>query len=489
MTMLPAEGRSRLRSIARRTMLEWGLLPEFSRDVLHETAAVDDAVPSATGDVRDLRALLWVSIDNDTSRDLDQLTVAESLPHARTKVLVAIADVAATVKRGSAIDQHAATNTTSVYTAAQMYPMLPERLSTDLTSLGPGVDRLAIVLEMTVTDDGRTVASDVYRALVHNHAKLAYNATAAWLEGAGPAPAPLEAVPGLHEQVRLQSRVAQSMRTVRFERGALALETIQAEPVFDGDVLSDLLQSTGNIAKQLIEDFMIGANGVTVTFLAKRGFPSIRRVLPPPERWSRIVDLAAALDEILPPVPNAAALEEFLVRRRAADPSRFPDLSLSVVKLLGRGEYVLELPNWPTPGHFGLAVKDYTHSTAPNRRYPDLITQRLVHAALDGVAVPYSNDELGALALHCTAQEDNAAKAERRVAKSAGALLLSSRIGQRFDAIVTGAAAKGTWVRVGHPAIEGKLVEGAAGLDVGDRVAVRLVSTDVERGFIDFARA
>jgi VacB/RNase II family 3'-5' exoribonuclease len=481
--------RIQLRRIAHRAMIARGLLPDFSPAALKEVSALEESPLTSDGTLRDLRGMLWASIDNDDSRDLDQLTVAEPGTDGSTKVLVAIADVAATVKRGSAIDDHAATNTTSVYTAAQMYPMLPERLSTDLTSLGEGADRLAIVLEMTVGGDGRVAAFDVYRAIVRNQAKLAYNAVAAWLEGKGDAPAKLAAVPGLEAQVQLQSRVAQSMRSLRHEHGALGLETIQARPVFEGDALEDLLADEDNLAKQLIEDFMIGANGVTVHYLAKRGLPSLRRVLRSPERWARIVDLASALGETLPVEPSALALEAFLISRRAADVARFPDLSLSVIKLLGRGEYVLELPGHEAQGHFGLAVKDYTHSTAPNRRFPDLITQRLLHAAIDGTPPPYGIDELGELARHCTEQEDNATKVERRVAKSAGALLLSSRIGERFDAMVTGASVKGTWVRIARPAIEGKVVRGFDGMDVGDRVKVELLSTNVERGFIDFVRA
>ena len=481
--------RARLRSIAHRAMIDGGFLPDFSPEALKEMSALHEIPLRAQASLRDLRSLLWASIDNDDSRDLDQLTVSAAGVNGGTTILVAIADVAATVKRGSAIDRHAAANTTSVYTAAQMFPMLPERLSTNLTSLGEGADRLAIVLEMTVGADGRVASSDVYRAIVRNHAKLAYNALAAWLEERAGAPPRIAAVSGLDAQLRAQDRVAQSMRALRHEHGALGLETIEAQPVFEGDALTDLLPDEDNRAKQVIEDFMIGANGVTARYLKEHGFPSLRRVLRSPERWPRIVELAATLGETLPSVPSAPALEAFLVARRAADPSRFPDLSLSVVKLLGRGEYVLEVPGQSTQGHFGLAVRDYTHSTAPNRRYPDLVTQRLLHAALDGETCPYSVDELGALARHCTEQEDNANKVERRVAKSAAALLLVSRIGERFDAIVTGASAKGTWVRISRPAVEGKVVRGFDGLDVGDRVMVELESANVERGFIDFVRA
>ncbi len=469
-------------------MLERGFVPDFSPAALREMSELHESVIVPDDSLRDLRALLWASIDNDDSRDLDQLTVTAPDASGATKVLVAIADVAATVKRGSAIDQHAAANTTSVYTAAQMFPMLPERLSTNLTSLGEGADRMAIVLEMIVGADGRVSSSAVYRAVVRNHAKLAYNALAAWLGGEAAAPPRIDAVPGLAAQLRVQDRVAQTMRGLRHEHGALGLETLEARPIFEGDALTDLLPDEDNRAKQIIEDFMIGANGVTAHYLSERGFPSLRRVLRSPERWPRIVDLAAALGKTLPPAPSARALEAFLVARRAADPTRFADLSLSVVKLLGRGEYVLELPGGSTQGHFGLAVRDYTHSTAPNRRFPDLITQRLLHAALAGAPVPYSADELSALASHCTLQEDNANKVERRVAKSAAALLLTSRVGERFDAMVTGASAKGTWVRIARPAVEGRVVRGYEGLDVGDRVTVELTSANVERGFIDLVR-
>jgi VacB/RNase II family 3'-5' exoribonuclease len=479
--------RNDLRTIARRAMLQRGLLPDFSPAVLAETAAIA-AAPAAEPSVRDLRGLLWASIDNDDSRDLDQLTVAEPLADGATKILVAIADVDALVAKDSAIDGHARTNTTSVYTAAAVFPMLPERLSTDLTSLAEGRERLAIVIEMTVAADGTVTGSAIHRALVLNHAKLAYAGVAAWLEGTAPAPPRLAAVTGLDEQLRIQDRVAQAMKRLRHEHGALTLETVEACAVFDGDVLADLRADEKNRAKELIEDFMIGANGVTARYLQAHGLPSLRRVLRSPARWDRIVELAAQNGEQLPRQPDARALEAFLEQRRQADPAGFPDLSLAVVKLLGAGEYVLELPGQTSDGHFGLAVKDYTHATAPNRRFPDLVTQRLMKAALAARPAPYENGELSTLARHCTEQEDNAAKVERQVRKSAAALLLASRVGERFDAIVTGASDKGTWVRIFHPPVEGKVMRGAHGLDVGDRVRVELVATDVERGFIDFVR-
>jgi exoribonuclease-2 len=469
-------------------MLQRGLLPDFSDAVLRELSQFQRAAVASGSGVQDLRAPLWCSIDNDDSRDLDQLSVAEALPDNKVRVLIAVADVDSIVKKASAIDGHASANTTSVYTAGGTFPMLPERLSTDLTSLGEGVERLAIVTDMTVASDGTVVAGDMYRAAVVNKAKLAYDSVAAWLDGAGAAPAPLAAVKGLDENLRLQDRIAKAMRSTRLAHGALQLQTLEARPVYEGETLVDMAADVRNRAKDLIEDFMVAANGVSARFLDKRGFASLRRVLKTPERWDRIVQLALQLGTHLPETPDAAALDAFLQSRQKADPERFPDLSLSVVKLLGPGEYALELPGQVPDGHFALAVRDYTHSTAPNRRFPDLITQRLLKAALAGSPAAYSNAELGALAAHCTLQEDNAKKVERQLRKSAAALLLSPRIGQQFDGIVTGASDKGTWARIASPMAEGKVVQGFQGLDVGDHVHVKLVHTDVARGFIDFVK-
>ena len=479
---------TRLRSIARRAMLQRGLLPDFSAAAVAEANAAQASGGAGTH-IHDLRGLLWASIDNDDSRDLDQISVSEPAVDGAVKILVAVADVGATVRRDSAIDEHAKTNTTSVYTAAEIFPMLPEKLSTDLTSLAEDEDRLAVVIDMVVGDDGSIRKSDVYCAVVRNRAKLAYNAVAAWLDGIAPVPPRIAAVAGLDAQLRAQDRVAQTMKALRHQHGALSLETIETRAVFDADVLSDLRPDEPNRAKQLIEEFMIAANGVTAKFLEAKGLPSLRRVLRSPERWARLVEIAAESGERLPSAPNARALEEFLASRRRTDPERFPDLSLSVIKLLGRGEYVVQLPAAAVEGHFGLAVNDYTHSTAPNRRFPDLITQRLLKAAIAGEPMPYDEEQLQALARHCTEQEDNATKVERQVRKSAAALLLASKIGERFDGIITGASGKGTWVRISHPSVEGKIVNGFEGLDVGDRVRVKLVRTDVELGFIDFARA
>jgi exoribonuclease-2 len=367
--------------------------------------------------------------------------------------------------------------------------MLPERLSTDLTSLGEQRERLAVVVEMVIGADGSVTSSVIYRALVYNRAKLAYNSTGAWLEGHRPASRRVAAVPGFDEQLRLQDRVARALKERRHQHGALSLDVIETQSVFDGDSLTDLRAEEKNRAKELIEDLMIAANEVTARYLDRRGFPSLRRIVRSPERWPRIVHLAADMGERLPEAPDARALEEFLIRRKQADPARFPDLSLSVIKLMGRGEYIVERPGQAPPGHFGLAVGDYTHATAPNRRFADLITQRLLKAAIAGQPVPYGPETLDALARHCTEQDDNASKVERQVRKSAAALLLRPRIGQEFDAIVTGAADKGTWVRIMQPPVEGKLVHGFQGLDVGDRVRVKLTSTDVDRGFIDFVRS
>jgi VacB/RNase II family 3'-5' exoribonuclease len=480
--------RALLQSIARRAMVERGLLPDFSPEALNELERITASAETTEETTRDLRDLPWCSIDNDDSRDLDQLTVAETMPKDSVRIMVAIADVDAIVRKGSAIDAHARQNTTSVYTAAETFPMLPEKLSTGLTSLNYETDRLAVVIEMVIAGDGALQASDIYGAVVRNHAKLAYNSVAAWLEGNGPVPEGINAVAGLDENLRIQDRVAQSMKDFRHMHGALNLETIEARPVFDADYLRGLEVENKNRAKDIIEDFMIAANGVTARYLASRTFPSLRRVVHTPKNWDRIRELASESDFTLSPKPDPRALEKFLLKAKKDDPIRFPDLSLSVIKLLGPGEYIIEFPGDSSEGHFGLAVKDYTHSTAPNRRYPDLITQRLLKAALAEHPVPYDNDELKYLAQHCTEEEDAVKKVERQVEKSAAALLLESRIGERFDGIVTGAASKGTWVRLLQLPVEGKLVQGFKGMDIGRRIRVQLIHTDVERGFIDFKK-
>lgn len=477
-----------LRRIAFRVMRERGLLPEFSPEALAETNRIAGPADCGEASKHDLRGLIWCSIDNDDSRDLDQLTVAEALPGGKTKVLVAIADVDVLIKKGSAIDEHAKCNTTSVYTGAEIFPMLPEKLSTDLTSLNFDSDRRALIVEMVFGQGGSLLNSDIYEAAVRNHAKLAYNSVAAWLENNGPMPQKIGEVNGLEENLKLQDRVAQSLKALRHLHGALDLETIEARPVFDGDELKDLAAEKKNRAKTIIEDFMIAANGVTARYLKSKKFPSLRRVVRVPKRWNRIVELALERGQVLPETPDSKALEQFLTSAKAADPVGFPDLSLSVVKLLGRGEYVVEMPGADVTGHFGLAVKDYTHSTAPNRRYPDLITQRLLKAAISERSEPYSGSELDVIAKHCTQAEDAAEKVERQIRKSTAAMLLESRIGEKFDAIVTGASEKGTWVRLLHPPVEGKLESGFESMDVGQKLRVQLMHTDVERGFIDFKK-
>lgn len=468
-----------------------GLLPAFSPQALQEAEAARHTTPERSADIRDLRQLTWFSIDNNDTRDLDQLSVAEPLHGGAARLLVAVADVDWLVRPGGAVDDHAGTNTTSVYTAAGIFPMLPEILSTDLTSLHENQERLAVVVDMRVAADGTVAESSIYRALVLNHAKLTYDAVSAWLDGDGPAPAQMASVPGLEEQLRLHDVLAGKLRQWRQSRGALNVNTISARPVFKDGQLVDLQPDEKNRAKDLIADLMIATNGATARFLVDQGFPSIRRFLQSPRRWDRIVLLAAGHGAELPASPDALALDRFLSARRAADPTGFSDLSLAVVKLLGSGEYAAApaTANGANGlGHFGLAINDYAHSTAPNRRFPDLVTQRLIKAALAGEASPYSAGQLTAIAQHCTLQEDNASKVERQVLKAAGAYLLHGRIGEVFDAIVTGAAAKGTFVRISSPLLEGRVVRGFEGLDVGDTARVRLLAVDAEKSFIDFER-
>ena len=481
-------GKGLLERIARRVMTERGFLVDFSEAAINEVENIPQVDWGEKSPLKDLRHLLWASIDNDDSLDLDQLTVVETLPDQTVRILVAVADVDALVKKNSAIDEHARQNTTSVYTAGRIFPMLPEKLSTDLTSLNYQEDRPVIVIEAVISDGGEMQRSDIYRALVRNHAKLAYNSVAAWLEGKGPMPEAVAVVPGLAENLRIQDRVTQQLRGLRHEHGALDLQTLESRPVFAGDKIQDLRADTKNRAKEMIEDFMIAANNAAARFLHGKKVPSLRRMVRSPKRWDRIVEIAAQRHSQLPPSPDSRALSSFLAAQKTADPLRFPDLSLSVIKLLGPGEYVVEFPEETAPGHFGLAVKDYTHSTAPNRRFPDLTTQRILKAALDGSPMPYSRAELVELARHCTEKENDASKVERLVAKSAAAMLLSSRIGDQFDAMCTGAANKGTWVRIFDPPVEGRLVHGYEGVDVGNRIRVQLIRTDVEKGYIDFKK-
>ncbi|HMC76392.1 MAG TPA: RNB domain-containing ribonuclease [Vicinamibacterales bacterium] len=480
-----------LERIARSAMVTYGLEPDFPPAALAQLAATPDDARrhgGADGGLRDLRDLPWSSIDNDDSRDLDQLEVCVGDQDAPARVLIAIADVDALVQKDSPLDRHAALNTTSVYTPAIIFPMLPPALSTDLTSLNQDQDRAAMVIDMTIDGGGAIVASDVYRALVRNKAQLAYHAVADWLEGSGPPPPAMTRVPGLEAQVRRQDAIAARLRDRRADEGALEFARSELKPVVDGDGVSELRTETTNRAKSIIENFMVAANGITVRFLTERGFATIRRIVRSPERWARIVDLASQHGGSLPGSPDAPALQQFLRDRRAAEPDTFQDLSLAIIKLLGRGEYVAESAAEPS-AHFALATGTYSHSTAPNRRFPDVVIQRLLKAAIAKRPAPYQLPELRRLADHCTKQEDAANKVERLTGKAAAALWLTPQIGKTFDAIVTGAGPKGTWVRLVPTPVEGRLERGFEGLDVGDRVRVRLVSTDPRRGFIDFARA
>jgi VacB/RNase II family 3'-5' exoribonuclease len=486
----PTSDRSRLRAIAFRAMRDRGLDPDFPAEAIAQAEAAPEIPPPGPVEPRDLRAMLWCSIDNDDSRDLDQLSVAEPGKDGRITVRVAIADVDAQVPKDSPIDRYAALNTTSVYTPAMVFPMLPMRLSTDLTSLNQGEDRAALVVEMHVAPDGGLETHEVYRALVRNHAKLTYRSVGAWLGDQGPVPQAAAAISGLVGLLELQAEAARRLSERRHEMGALEFDRLEASVEFDGETLRDVRADEPNPAKALIENFMIAANGINAKFLDDHGVPSIRRVVRQPKRWSRIVEIAAAAGGHLPATPDPQALAQFLKSSHQSQPDRFADLSLSVIKLLGRGEYVVDLPGQDPPGHFGLAVQDYAHSTAPNRRYPDLITQRLIKAVLAGQPAPYTTAALERLAAHCTQQEDNANKVERQVDKSAAALLMASRVGQSFSAIVTGASPKGTFVRVFSPPVEGMLAHGEIpGVDVGDRLQVKLDRVDVERGFIDFSRS
>jgi exoribonuclease-2 len=467
-----------------------GFEPEFSSAVMREVRSLDDPSdnPLPAG-CHDLRGLPWSSVDNRESRDLDQIEVAERLPDGSIRIRIGVADVGSLVQLGSAADVHAAANTTSVYTGVAVFPMLPERLSTDLSSLNEGEERLAVVIEFAVTADGALANPSVYRALVHNKAKLVYDDVGMWLDGKGPTPRAIAASRALDDQLRMQDEAAQRLRRARSIAGALDFESVEARPVVVNGKVVDLAVDRRNRARDMIEDFMVAANRSVATYLLERGSPSLRRVVREPKRWDRIVALAADVGEKLPDKPDNVALSEFLARRRAADPEHFADLSLSVVKLLGPGIYVLErrLGDRRQAGHFGLAVADYVHSTAPNRRFADLVTQRMLRAAESGGAQPYSHDELIEIAKRCTERGEAARKVERTMRKVAGASMLAERVGESFAAIVTASSAKGIYARVLNPPVEGRIVRGGRGLDVGDTVRLKLVVADPVRGYIDFA--
>ena len=466
-----------------------GFQPDFPPEAQKQLADIRAHLPQLTPSdkVRDLRTLLWSSIDNDTSKDLDQIEVAERLPNGDVKVMIGIADVDAFVANDSPIDQHAERETTSVYTGVSIFPMLPNELSTGASSLLENGDRPAVVTEFVVNTGGSISSSNVYRALVRNKAQLTYHAVGAWLEGTAAAPPKVAASSDLQAQLKLQDDVAQALRKLRFEHGALNLDTNEALPVVLNEQVIDVVNQGKNRATELIEDFMIAANGVVARLLEK--VSSLRRIVKTPDHWDGIVRLAAAQGEKLPAEPDSKALNNFLLKRKAADPDHFADLSLAVIKLIGPGEYVLERPGEPAQGHFGLAVQDYTHSTAPNRRFADVVTQRLIKALLDGKSGPYSDNDLAAIASNCTEKGDAARKVEREMSKRLAAIAMSHRVGETFDAIITGTTPKGTFVRVMQPHIEGLLAQGAQGLHVGDKLRAKLVRTDPQHGFIDFAKA
>ncbi len=478
-----------LRAAAHQEMLAEGFQPDFSAQAVQQVKALEaQGAPKAANGMRDLRSMLWSSIDNDTSRDLDQAEVAERV-RGGIRVMVAIADVDAAVPVDSPIDKHAAYETTSVYTGVQTFPMLPEELSTDLTSLNENADRLAVVVEMVVAGDGAISSPAVYRALVRNQAQLTYNGVGPWLESTAAPPPKVAASSDLAAQLKLQDEAAQILGEARQKMGALSLDRVEAEAVVsDRGEVQGINTRKKNRASDLIENFMVAANGVMARALQDAKVSSIRRVVKTPERWPRIVELAAQHGETLPAEPDSGALNEFLQKRKAADPDRYADVSLAVVKLMGPGEYVLARSGEEAPGHFALAAHDYTHSTAPNRRFADTVTQRLIKSVLGKVPCPYSDSQLDGIAKNCTLKEDAARKVERVMSKRIAAVALRDRIGETFSAVVTGAGPKGVFVRVLGPPVEGMLVQGHQGADVGDRLQVKLVGTDPRRGFIDFAR-
>ena len=478
-----------LQATAKEIMQHYGFEPDFPPQVSQQLAELKAHPPQVAADanVRDLRNLLWSSIDNDTSRDLDQIEVAERVSNGDVKIMVGIADVDAFVSKQTAIDQHAARETTTVYAGVHNFPMLPEELSTGATSLLENQDRLSVVIEFVADSAGNLKSSDVYRALVRNRAQLQYNSVGAWLEGTSAPPPKIAASTDLQAQLKLQDEVAQKLKAQRHQHGALNLQTDEVQPLMLNDQVIDVVKQQKNRATELIEDFMVAANGVVARFLEK--VSSLRRIVRTPERWDRIVQLAATKGEKLPAQPDSKALNDLLLRRKAADPDHFAALSLSVIKLIGPGEYVLERAGDVAPGHFGLAVQDYTHSTAPNRRFADVVTQRIIKAVLAGQRNPYSDDELTAIAANCTQKEDAARKVEREMSKRLAAVAVQRRIGEVFDAVVTGVTDHGTFIRVLQPHIEGLLAQGGQGLDVGDKLRAKLIRADVQKGYIDFARA
>jgi exoribonuclease-2 len=469
--------------LAKQVMEEKGLKPDFPKEVYSQLKSLQHpAAPSSERE--DLRSLLWCSIDNEDSRDLDQLTYAEKGKRGKWKLWVAVADVDALVEKGTPIDLHAEFNTTSVYTPGKIFPMLPEKLSTDLTSLNENEDRAAIVVRIHLDGSGDVEETAIFPAFVHNHAKLTYNSVGAWLAG-GMMPEKVTQVGGLAEVLRIQNEVAQILEDKRKTLGSLTLESAETQVKVTKDQQILLELPAHDLAHQIIENFMIAANQEMALWFRRHKIPSLRRVVRVPKRWERIVEIAASYGFRLPVEPDSKALDHFLIERKKQDPETFPDLSLTIIKLLGRGEYIVETQSTSPVGHFGLALPEYTHSTAPNRRFPDLISQRLFKN-YPRRKTPYRLESLRALAKHCTEQEDAAMKVERHLNKSAAALLLSSQIGKTFRGMITGASDKGTWVRICDPHIEGKVIFGFENLDVGDHVQVELVSVDIPKGYINF---
>jgi exoribonuclease-2 len=473
-----------LAAIARQEMLARGFVPDLPAAAQQQAAAARQKTEPG---LQDLTGLLWSSIDNDDSRDLDQIEWAERTAEG-IRVLVGIADVDSAVARRTPVDLYAAEETTTVYTGIHTFPMLPERLSTDQTSLNEGQDRVAVVIEMTVAADGSIGANRIYRAAVRNRAQLTYGAVGPWLEGKAAMPAKVAASAPLSAQLQLQNEAAHLLRAARDRMGALTFDRAELQAVVDDGKVRSVEGRRANTASRLIEDFMIGANEVMAQTLRAAGVASIRRIVKAPERWPRMVELAERCGDHLPAEPDAAALNAFLVRRKQVDPLHFADVSLAVLKLMGPGEYVASRPGTAVDGHFGLAAHDYTHSTAPNRRFADLVTQRLVKALLAHQPEPYTDAELATTARNCTLKEDSARKVQRDMTKRIAAVALAGRVGQKFAAVVTGVTEKGVFVRIDEPPVEGRLMRGEQGVDVGDEIQVTLLSTDAQRGFIDFGR-
>lgn len=475
--------------LSRRAMEQEDFRTGFGLDIIEEARAAKRAGLPHRKNIEDLSNLYWTSIDNTESKDLDQLEFSEPLGEGRSRLMVAIADVDSFVPHASASDDRAAHNTTSVYTGIVVYPMLYEEFSENLTSLIEGERRLAIVADLVIARDGVVESAHFKQAIVRNHFKLAYSQVGKWFTGDAANPSKKGTTEALEDQLELQVRQAGALEGLRFRSGALNLETIEARPVTDKGRVIDLVVTEQNPARELIENFMIAVNCSMTKFLFSKGIVCIRRVVRVPKRWPRIVEVAEQFGEKLPEKPDNKALSQFLEQQRALDPERFPDLSLTIVKLLGRGEYTVVRPGEESAsGHFGLGLHDYAHSTAPNRRYADLIMQRQLKAVLNSRPQPYSEDDLRILAGRCSERESASNRVERYMRKAAAAVLLSDNIGEDFEAIVTGVKGDGTYIRLVKPAAEGRIVQNERGLDVGDKVFVRLLSTDPEKGFIDFKR-